>query len=174
MIFLRYYKKLSFEEVTVDLLKLIKELGLVRIEEKPGTEVLEASEEAYAFPQTSQVVSDVIIKIKYAKIGEQYIPKDIEVPVADNSNIKNMFSVDLYTRGKLSGFLAVSHNCTKTFSYGRQITQAKWEDWKNNFKKGVNYLYQEGALKNIHYSLKNFEETVKKLKTEIPTQTIGD
>ena len=174
MIFLRYYKKLSFEEVTVDLLKLIKELGLVRIEEKPGTEVLEASEEAYAFPQTSQVVSDVIIKIKYAKIGEQYIPKDIEVPVAEKANIKNMFSVDFYTRGKLSGFLAVSSNCTKTFSYGRQITQAKWEDWKNNFKKGVNYLYQEGALKNIHFALKNFEETVKKLKTESPTQTIGD
>lgn len=174
MIFLRYYKKLSFEEVTVDLFKLIKELGLVRIEEKPGTEVLEASEEAYAFPQTTQVVSDVIIKIKYAKIGEQYIPKEIEVPVAEKSNIKNMFSVDLYTRGKLSGFLAVSSNCTKTFSYGRQITQAKWEDWKNNFRKGANYLYKEGALKNIHYSLKNFEETVKNLKTEIPTQTIGE
>lgn len=174
MIFLRYYKKLSFEEVTVDLLKLIKELGLVRIEEKPGTEVLEASEEAYAFPQTSQVVSDAIIKIKYAKIGEQYVPKEIEVPVAGKSNIKNMFSVDLYTKGKIGGFLAITVNCYKLFKYGHLITQANWEDWKKNFKKGVNYLYQEGALKNIHFSLKNFEETVKKLKTEIPTQTIGD
>lgn len=173
MIFLRYYKKLSFEEVTVDLFKFIKELGLIRLEEMPGTEVFDSDEEAYSFPQSAQVASDVIIKIHYTKIGEQYIPKEIEVPVAENSNIKKMFTVDLYTRKK-NGFLAVTVNCFKTFKYGHQITQAKWEDWKKNFKKGVNYLYQEGALKNIHYSLKNFEETVKKLKTEIPTQTIGD
>ena len=171
MIFLRYYKKLSFEEVTVDLFKLIKELGLVRLEEKPGTEVLDSDEEAYAFPQTTQVVSDVIIKIRYSKLGEQYIPKEIEVPVAEKNNIKNMFTVDLYSK-KQSGFLAITVNMFKTFRYGHQITQAKWEDWKKNFKNGVNYLYQEGALKNIHFSLKNFEETVKNLKTEIPTQTI--
>lgn len=173
MIFLRYFKKLSFEEVTVDLFKFIKELGLIRIEEKPGTEVLDASEEAYAFPSTLQVASDVIVKIHYTKIGEQYVPKEIEVPVAEKSNIKNMFSVDLYTRNKKTeGFLAITVSCFKSFKYGHVITQAKWEDWKKNFKKAVNYLYKEGALKNIHYSLKNFEETVKKLKTEIPTQTL--
>lgn len=173
MIFLRYYKKLSFEEVTVDLLKFIKELGLVKIVEKPGTEVLEASEEAYAFPQTTQVVSDVVVKIKYAKIGEQYVPKELEVPVVEKNNIKNMFTVDLYSR-KQNSFLAITVNMFKSFRYGHQITQAKWEDWKKNFKKGVDYLYKEGALKNIHYSLKKFEETVKNLKSEIPTQTIGE
>lgn len=174
MIFLRYFKKLSFEEVTVDLFKLIKELGLVRLEDQPGTVVLDSDEEAYAFPQTTQVVSDVIIKIKYTKIGEQYVPKELEVPVAEKNNIKNMFTVDLYSRKNKNGFLAITVTTAKTFRYGHQITQAKWEDWKKNFKKGVNYLYQEGALKNIHFSLKNFEETVKNLKTEIPTQTIGE
>lgn len=174
MIFLRYYKKLSFEEVTVDLFKLIKEIGLVRVEEKPGTEVFEAGEEAYAFPQTTQVVSDAVIKIHYTKIGEQFIPKELEVPVVEKSNIKKMFDVDLYTRKKTEGFLAITVNCFKSFKYGHEITQAKWEDWKKNFKKAVDYLYKEGALKNIHFSLKNFEETVKNLKTEIPTQMIGD
>ena len=174
MIFLRYYKKLSFEEVTVDLFKLIKEIGLVRLEEKPGNDVLDSDEEAYAFPQTTQVVSDVIIKIKYTKLGEQYVPKELEVPVAEKNNIKNMFNVELYSRKKQNGFLAITVNMFKTFRYGHEITQAKWEDWKKNFKKGVNYLYKEGALKNIHFSLKNFEETVKNLKTEIPTQTIGE
>lgn len=174
MIFLRYFKKLSFEEVTLDLFKLIKELGLVRVEEKPGDAVLESNEEAYAFPQTTQVISDVVIKISYTKLGEQYIPTELQVPVVEKNNIKNMFSVELYSGKNKAGFLAVTVNCFKTFMYGHEITQAKWEDWKKNFKKGMNYLYQEGALKNIHYSLKKFEETVKNLKSEIPTQTIGE
>lgn len=174
MIFLRYFKKLSFEEVTVDLLKFIKELGLIRIEEKPDDKVLESDEEAYAFPQTTQVVSDVVVKIRYTKLGEQYIPTELEVPVVEKNNIKNMFSVELYSGKNKVGFLAITVNMFKSFKYGHQITQAKWEDWKKNFKKGMNYLYQEGALKNIHYSLKKFEETVKNLKTEIPTQTIGE
>lgn len=174
MIFLRYYKKLSFEEVTLDLFKLIKELGLVRIEEKPGTEVLDSGSEVYAFPQTTQVVSDEIIEIKYTKIGEQCIPNELKVPVIENKNIKKMFTVDFYSGKNNKGFLAVTVNCFKAFRYGHEITQAKWEDWKKNFKKGVDYLYKEGALKNIHYSLKKFEETVKNLKSEIPTQTIGE
>lgn len=174
MIFLRYFKKLSFEEVTVDLLKFIKDLGLIRIEEKPDDKVLESDEEAYAFPQTTQVVSDVVVKIKYTKIGEQYVPTELQVPVVENKNIKKMFTVDFYSGKNNKGFLAVTVNCFKTFRYGHEITQAKWEDWKKNFKKGVDYLYKEGALKNIHYSLKKFEETVKNLKSEIPTQTIGE
>ena len=172
MIFLRYFKKLSFEEVTVDLLKFIKELGLVRAVSEDGKEYLEEGAEAYVFPANSQVVSDVVIKITYTKIGEQYVPKELEVPVAEKSDIKKMFSVDFYSKNRTNGFLAISVNHFKMFKYGHFITQAKWEDWKTNFKKGVNYLYQEGTLKNLHFTLKNFEETVKNLKTEIPTQTI--
>lgn len=173
MIFLRYFKKLSFEEVTVDLLKFIKELGLVRAVSEDDKELVEEGAEAYVFPANSQVVSDVVIKIKYTKIGEQLVPKEIEVPVAEK-DIKKMFSVDFYSKSRTNGFLAITVNHFKMFEYGHYITQAKWEDWKKNFKKGVNYLYQDGVLKNIHFSLKNFEETVKNLKTEIPTQTIGD
>ena len=173
MIFLRYFKKLSFEEVTVDLLKFIKELGLVRAVAEDGKEYLEDGEEAYVFPANSQVVSDVIVKIKYTKIGEQYVPKELEVPVAEK-DIKKMFSVDFYSKNKTNGFLAITVNHFKMFKYGHKIPQAKWEDWKKNLKKAMNYLYQDGVLKNIHYSLKNFEETVKNLKTEIPTQTIGE